>query len=162
MGYVNHLSIGLGYGFRGVDGRAFRLLPGMDGQLESDDTRPYGARHYQWGAVVDETTTETQFHQFSCSKCHNPHASRLPRLMITNCLDTSHNTWDDPRSGMNAVDVTNTNRRGVTLMVSTSPDNWDRTWSNTTSAQNCHRLAGDNLGTTAPGFGSGWNNVTPW
>jgi hypothetical protein len=26
-------------------------------------------------------------HAYSCSKCHAPHVSYLPRLMITNCLD---------------------------------------------------------------------------
>ena len=29
-------------------------------------------------------------HSFTCSKCHVPHVSRLPRLMQTNCLDTKH------------------------------------------------------------------------
>jgi hypothetical protein len=29
-------------------------------------------------------------HFFSCSKCHSPHNTRLPRLMITNCLDYRH------------------------------------------------------------------------
>jgi hypothetical protein len=29
-------------------------------------------------------------HTFTCSKCHAPHTSELPRLMITNCLDYNH------------------------------------------------------------------------
>ena len=29
-------------------------------------------------------------HSFPCSKCHTPHNSRLPRLMVTNCLDYKH------------------------------------------------------------------------
>ena len=29
-------------------------------------------------------------HSFSCSKCHQPHNSGLPRLMQTNCLNVSH------------------------------------------------------------------------
>jgi predicted CxxxxCH...CXXCH cytochrome family protein len=29
-------------------------------------------------------------HSFSCSKCHQPHNSALPRLMQTNCLDYQH------------------------------------------------------------------------
>ena len=29
-------------------------------------------------------------HKYSCSKCHVPHNSRLPRLMATNCLNTQH------------------------------------------------------------------------
>jgi predicted CXXCH cytochrome family protein len=161
MGYRNHGS-NEGYGLRGSDGRSFRLKPAMDGQLASNVTRPYGGQYYQWGAAVNDTTTERKYHQFSCSKCHNPHASRLPRLMITNCLDTRHNTWDDPRTGIDAINIGNKNFKNITLSATTSPDNWGRTWSNTTSAQNCHRLAGDNRVTPVPGFGQGWNKVTPW
>ncbi|MBT1072496.1 CxxxxCH/CxxCH domain c-type cytochrome [Pelotalea chapellei] len=29
-------------------------------------------------------------HAFTCSKCHAPHNSRLPRLSVTNCLDAKH------------------------------------------------------------------------
>ncbi|MSN26300.1 MAG: CxxxxCH/CxxCH domain-containing protein [Geobacter sp.] len=29
-------------------------------------------------------------HSYSCSKCHSPHNSNLPRLMVTNCLDFNH------------------------------------------------------------------------
>ena len=29
-------------------------------------------------------------HAYTCSKCHTVHNSRLPRLMVTNCLDYSH------------------------------------------------------------------------
>ncbi len=29
-------------------------------------------------------------HSFTCSKCHQPHNSGLPRLMKTNCLDSKH------------------------------------------------------------------------
>jgi predicted CxxxxCH...CXXCH cytochrome family protein len=29
-------------------------------------------------------------HAYTCSKCHAPHNSRLPRLMVTNCLDMKH------------------------------------------------------------------------
>ncbi len=35
-----------------------------------------------WGANTE--------HSYSCSKCHQPHNSGLPRLMVTNCLDASH------------------------------------------------------------------------
>jgi hypothetical protein len=36
-----------------------------------------------WGGYANE-------HQFPCSKCHEPHASGLPRLMQTNCLQYTH------------------------------------------------------------------------
>lgn len=108
-----------------------------------------------WG--VDETgsTTEANYHKFSCSKCHNPHASRLPALMITNCLDTKHNTWDNSYQR---------NTRGT----SGSNINYNRRLSNWSSAQNCHRLRGDDPTDTSdvaapdvPG-NRGWNTVTPW
>jgi hypothetical protein len=35
-----------------------------------------------WGANVK--------HNYPCSKCHAPHSSGLPRLMVTNCLDSQH------------------------------------------------------------------------
>ncbi|HZV82663.1 MAG TPA: CxxxxCH/CxxCH domain-containing protein, partial [Geobacteraceae bacterium] len=35
-----------------------------------------------WGANTE--------HAYSCSKCHQPHNSGLPRLMQTNCLDSKH------------------------------------------------------------------------
>lgn len=68
--------------------------------------------------------------------------------MITNCLDTKHNTWDNNYQ-LNAKTGNNLNR---------SLSNW-------TSAQNCHRRGGIDPSDTradAAGIGSGWNNVTPW
>ena len=35
-----------------------------------------------WGANTE--------HAFTCSKCHSPHATTLPRLMVTNCLNYTH------------------------------------------------------------------------
>jgi len=37
-----------------------------------------------------KTANGTIQHNYSCSKCHTPHNSRLPRLMVTNCLDKMH------------------------------------------------------------------------
>ena len=109
---------------------------------------------HQWGVTVDSSTIDS-YHQFSCSKCHNPHASRLPKLMITNCLDTKHNTWDN-QFQLNSAGGTN---------------NDDREMAGWTSAQNCHRLAriNPNAGNSqeyrsgaVDGVGDGWNKVTPW
>ena len=73
--------------------------------------------------------------------------------MITNCLDTNHNSWDDPRLGIERIPLAATNREGSPI----SPENAGVTWSNSTSAQNCHRQSNyDNA------FGDGWNRVTPW
>ena len=38
-----------------------------------------------------KTANGTVQHNYSCSKCHSPHNnSSLPRLMVTNCLDSKH------------------------------------------------------------------------
>lgn len=107
---------------------------------------------YTWGATIAVSgDLDIGYHTFSCSKCHNPHASRLPRLMITNCLDTKHNDWDENDADI----ITGTNGNGDSPNV----DNDGVTLSQSTSAQNCHRVKD-------PGFaqsrGAGWNNVTPW
>ena len=105
---------------------------------------------YNWGASVDDQL-DLQYHNFSCSKCHNPHASRLPRLMITNCLDTKHNTWDD--QGGTTVSVLGTT-------TTYAPENRGVTFAMATSAQNCHRLA--DTANYSNATGDGWNYVTPW
>ena len=95
--------------------------------------QPYAFNSYDWGATSDADTTDVMYHQFSCSKCHNPHASRLPKLMITNCLDIRHNTWDENNSSQ------------------------QNTF--TSSAQNCHCY--DDSRATQQQKG-GWNKITPW
>lgn len=37
-----------------------------------------------------KTANTTIKHSYSCSKCHAPHNARLPRLMVSNCLDYKH------------------------------------------------------------------------
>jgi len=107
----------------------------------------------QWagGAVTtitfDTGTVDQNFHNFPCSKCHDPHASRLPRLMITNCLDVSHSTWDDPGNGNAGV-----------------PQGWNGYTADelaySPTAQNCHRYVND--AKAEAGAEAGWNSVTPW
>jgi hypothetical protein len=128
---------------------------GWDGTLWGTSATPNRALDLT-GATVN-----AGYHQFPCSKCHNPHASRLPRLMITNCLDTKHNTWDNSYQVIgNTYDTTLYNR--------------GRSISNWTSAQNCHRKAGEDpsdaddvsanafTGTAANQGNNGWNTITPW
>jgi predicted CxxxxCH...CXXCH cytochrome family protein len=105
---------------------------------------------------VDSGSVDQGFHQFPCAKCHNPHASRLPKLMITNCLDVSHNAWDD---AINPSASTNHGYNATELAYSST-------------AANCHRYvdtndnvsnggAADDSEVRGPG-NSGWNSVTPW
>jgi cytochrome c553 len=94
--------------------------------------------------------TQSQYHTFNCGKCHNPHASRLPKLMITNCLDTKQNTWDSDSSlGMD--------------LATLPPVPWQNTYaSQWPTAQNCHRLSDATASDSARARGKGWNKVTPW
>ncbi len=135
---------------------------------------------FTWGVDRSTTTAEVGYHRFSCSKCHNPHASRLPRLMITNCLDVRHNTWDDLFSGTNdwfdssgsPPSQLDNDWGNDAIMPYTGTDNWtdedgyarsndyNKQMAYATSAQNCHRyvdISGDGTADEA-----GWNKVTPW
>ncbi|MBT1072507.1 CxxxxCH/CxxCH domain c-type cytochrome [Pelotalea chapellei] len=42
-----------------------------------------------WATATGGNANNTK-HAFTCSKCHTPHNSRLPRLLVTNCLDAKH------------------------------------------------------------------------
>ncbi len=132
------------WGFRSNNSNAHRYTP----YLANASTRPLKFNADDWGVNETGSLTQIQYHSFSCSKCHNPHASRLPKLMITNCLDTKHNTWDNNWQ-LASVGTNNTNR---------SISNW-------TSSQNCHRRGGvdpNDSRADAAGVGVGWNKVTPW
>lgn len=41
-------------------------------------------------AVAGGGNVGNKVHAFTCSKCHTTHNSRLPRLLVTNCLDVKH------------------------------------------------------------------------
>jgi hypothetical protein len=132
-----------GVGYRGTQYDQGAYEPGI--------YRPHAYKDYQWGATVDQATTDVGYHAFTCSKCHNPHASRLPKLMITNCLDTSHSTWDTGSNGGN----------GQTMIAWTAGKDRNELTSTWNTAQNCHRV--DSRGNAnAGGYLGGWNKVTPW
>ena len=42
-----------------------------------------------WAATTG-SNANNQLHSYTCAKCHAPHVSRLPRLLVTNCLDQRH------------------------------------------------------------------------
>ncbi len=146
---VYRQTTGRGFGFRSFVASGWSRTP--------KTTAVYAWSSYNLGATWNnQATMDTQFHKFSCSKCHNPHASRLPRLMITNCLDTKKNTWDT-KSGVSLVpSLGTTNAQGLAVSV----ENANVALSNATSAANCHRKADTSAYTNARG--SGWNKVTPW
>jgi hypothetical protein len=74
-------------------------------------------------------TTQVNYHKFTCSKCHSPHASGLPALLVTNCLDIPLSNWS-VKTGTTGVNP------GANY------------------AQNCHRNTD-----TANGQNDGWNRL---
>jgi predicted CxxxxCH...CXXCH cytochrome family protein len=101
--------------------------------------------NFAWAVNVDSSSVDANFHSFTCSKCHNPHASRLPKLMITNCLDTTQNSWDNTFTGDG--NWGNNNYSSQTYGTNEL--------SKSSTAQNCHRyITGQET--------TGWNSVTPW
>jgi predicted CXXCH cytochrome family protein len=106
-------------------------------------------RGYNWMGITSTTNqmgaAGTAVHQFPCSKCHTPHASDLPKLMTTNCLDVGASTtqrkahgtsvvWNYPTIGGPAIGASN----GAVAML-------------------CH-----NRGRTNTATDNGWNKVTGW
>ncbi len=78
-------------------------------------------------------------HTFSCSKCHQPHVSGLPRLMRTNCLDWNHR-------GDQASGGPSPGRKSTTRSYPRLHDVWPACHESQTGSWNNQR----------------WNDVTPW
>ncbi|MFC1657665.1 hypothetical protein ACFL2P_03760, partial [Candidatus Moduliflexota bacterium] len=132
-------------------GSAAGVNPVVNGQSYG-----YQGTSFTWGPTVDNSTVDTNFHSFTCSKCHNPHASRLPRLMITNCLDVQRNTWDDDY-------ITDGNWSVWPNLTPSSGNEGYREIAYANTAQNCHRyFPAQSGGGSGIYEGKGWNTVTPW
>ncbi|HZV81869.1 MAG TPA: hypothetical protein VFF53_06835, partial [Geobacteraceae bacterium] len=108
-----------------------------------------------WGANTE--------HSYSCSKCHQPHSSGLPRLMQTNCLDGKHrgnrssggSPWRaDSQGNPIAVHENGDEHRGYPVAS---------TYGNSASYEattSCHGSAPLNSGSWPDK--NRWNGVTPW
>lgn len=79
-------------------------------------------------------------HSFTCSKCHSPHATGLPALLITNCLDTSAGTWSKSYNGLN--------------IGPKATSSWGQV-----AAMNCHRK--ETWGTAVQNRDTGWHKLAP-
>ncbi len=121
----------------------------------------YAYKSFAWGTTFEtgsgSANAQLQFHQFPCSKCHNPHASKLPRLLITNCLDVRFNTWDD--LFVNDGDWTGGEANGAPMNWSTQVAFGTKEFAYAKSAQNCHRRADKDGNSTYEE--PGWNYITP-
>jgi predicted CxxxxCH...CXXCH cytochrome family protein len=136
-------------GLRNARQWADGIIPGMKSEPLTTNVGLQWAGGARTTLTFDNGTVDQNFHNFPCSKCHDPHASRLPRLMITNCLDVRHNSWDDPANGNAGV-----------------PQGWQSYSADelayAPTAQNCHRsVDGADAKREFSGEG-GWNSITPW
>jgi len=111
-------------------------------------------------------------HSFTCSKCHQPHNSGLPRLMQTNCLDFKHRggivsggqPWAADKQQPASAHGNGWEHRGFPI----GGMNYARTNTNNFEATTaCHvgRFTPTYDSRTPPAQwpdGNLWNNVTPW
>ena len=85
-------------------------------------------------------------HSYTCSKCHTPHTSGLPKLMITNCLDFKHRgrVASGGQAGWNS---------GVFPYSGSAPSSGSFPRGGDQANVNCH-----------PGTwpDNSWNTKTPW
>jgi len=158
---------------------------GLSGVRLINSVSLMGAAGFGWAVqpIPQKTAgTRIKYHDFPCSKCHTPHASRLPRLMRTNCLDV----WDGASGGgRNSYPrhrytggwiFGNPPIGGTAGGDPTDGDTGPEAWHYPTAQNNattrtggrpmhCHNMAGRNTGTAGqapPTTGGGWNAVTGW
>jgi hypothetical protein len=136
-----------------------------------------------WGGTG--ANASNAIHAFSCSKCHTPHSSCLPRLMISNCLDYSHRgrVASGGTAGQLALTIGSRGQGrgqfpggGGGNVASNAVDRYLvpnggigqwfggngglTTGSSAPALNQCHNVAGAG-GTTWPSS-QRWNAVTPW
>ena len=119
-----------------------------------------------------KTANGTIQHNYTCSKCHSPHNSWLPRLMLTNCLNNTHKG----RVVYNPAPALSGGGSGDYSSCSSdigACGDWD-TWPGWGSGSGGGNFPG-RFGGSADGIGSNpitchegnssdqtWNVVTPW
>ncbi|MEW6217990.1 MAG: CxxxxCH/CxxCH domain-containing protein [Thermodesulfobacteriota bacterium] len=93
-------------------------------------------------------------HSFPCSKCHEAHASGLPRLMTTNCLD-----WKHRGNVISGGAMGNVANKPAPRVASTHGPEGIKPANQTTATFACHDAA-----TAAGGAWNvqQWNNITQW
>jgi hypothetical protein len=117
---------------------------GTAGIKERDTTGDYDNWFTTTGIAGSHNGSSGRAHDFSCSKCHTPHASGLPALLITNCLDIDVATWEATGRDNNNNNIT---------VGPTASNSYARV-----AAGNCHRK--ENWGTD-PWSDTGWIKLAP-
>jgi hypothetical protein len=138
-----------------------------------------GSCGYRWGVDPNPSrSVQSSYHKFSCSKCHTPHASRLPRLMVTNCLDVGPDQGGyGGMKGDTWLVAGLKHAQGSTYFYpweddsgasSSDGEQADTGWFNQGTppwspdiAVSCH-ANDDGAGIWGVGSATFWNSVTPW
>ena len=113
-------------------------------------------------------------HAYTCSKCHSPHNSNLPRLLVTNCLDATHKnrvaTGGATTIGPFSGSTSSGNGLGrfpggggaaATGDRATAPGPWFFGTSGSAATQTCHDTATAG-GTTFNQTSQQWNTKSLW
>jgi len=100
-------------------------------------------------------------HAYTCSKCHTPHNSCLPRLVVTNCLDFSHRGQVGSGGAPNRASGRGEKGSGSGQFPAGGGGRSEKGGSgqaNAFGARSCH----DNTNTSGWPNNQRWNAVTPW
>lgn len=145
---VRNQMVGQGWYNNGGYGQNL-FATGTGGERQGGDGGTLDARTYShnvafsYGVNPITAAAQTGYHQFPCSKCHNPHASLLPALMRTNCLNTAKSSFE--------------------WRMAAESNNCHRVESSATYIGAGDPYPGTGYPTTHGGAtNGGWNAVTPW
>jgi len=128
-----------------------------------------------WASTTGNNANNTM-HGYSCSKCHTPHSSCLPRLTISNCLDVSHRNRVVSGGNFSSHSFDRAGDGGGQGRGPAGGGGWGsqpNQWGNNSGAaylwgtagtSGTHRPAYPTCHDTATGAPTNqlWNNVTPW
>ncbi len=105
-------------------------------------------------------------HYFTCSKCHTPHmGSALPRLMVTNCMDSSHKgrVVNEPSPAIEDLgtwwDEASYSGKCGEGRIPGSHTDCGGTWTPVNNTFACHE---EQNGYANQGTDQSWNALTPW
>lgn len=145
---VRNQMVGQGW-YNNADWGQNLFATGTGGERQGGDAGALDARTYShnkafsYGVNPAAAGAQANYHQFPCSKCHTPHASVLPALMRTNCLNTAKSSFEWKM----AAEANNCHRVETTGGYIGAGDPYPGTGYPTTHG-----------GVT----NGGWNAVTPW